>query len=897
MRNSHKINTRYALRNLLRAAAALAFSPAALLAGAASLAPALLADAGTGAGAGANASAPAAGTGGAGAASTDEVTVLEKVDVTAEGTDATRLALRPTSSLYGFDELVSETPRSVFQITKAQLDTDNIRSFTDFSRYSPSIRRGSTSPYSISNIRGSTADTARNGTILFNPAIRPFDNNAWESVDIVAGVPSVSQGGTARTSGYVNYITKRPYFDGDHTVITGTVGRLGTNGATTYNQYSAQLDHSVVLIKDELAARISVQRSEAKQYWGNTAADFKDVYGAVTWKPNKKVTVDANFTYLASEGAMPFGINRIDQELISNWTYRTGSYVPQITYPYPAVGVTSTAYTYNPALGGYTTSTTPAGSVEFALGSEPWSKDDPGKITFVAPEGYGTTRKSIQGNEIVESNGAHNNKATEYIAQVITTAELNEHFTFVNRNTYQYISNVNNAADFYYSEHPNRLFESRFELQSNHEFKVFGVAVRHQSNTGISYRHVLNGCDSAVSDLNGSNVATWTDVLSGEGLDWAPRLSSPVYTVRADDVRGVQPYNLGGSEPFANRGVIQTGYGWVDWEPSWAQGDSYRSLGIPGFYAYYDRRWNTLRYHNLFTEHKFDIDKFVTLRAAARVSYIDDKIEHTSLTKYFLDAGAITAPRSDSYRGFNYQANGSITVRPVQRVNLYATYDYSQTITGCGCCEADGWSFFGVNKLDKEHFDVPSELYEVGAKFDIIPGKLTATAAWFRQTRNNPYTNPFTNQIYLTTSLFRGAEFALTWQPARNTLVGVNYSYIHVTSKQTGVRDTGQPLHTFNLWGSYQLPNGLGAKATFWLTSSWNVSNAPLITVPAQYNLDIGFFYTRKIWNGTLRADLDVLNVTDEKNWGPSGGIGGNTYTYLLPLERLGAQLKVSYAF
>jgi hypothetical protein len=843
--------------------------------------------------------------------SPDEATVLEKVVIEEVDVDNSILPTRPSRSLYGFDELLRDTPRSVFQISKAQLDTDNIRNFTDFSRYSPSIRRGTTSTYSVANIRGSTADTARNGAILFNPALRPFNNNAWESVDIVAGVPSVSQGSTARTSGYVNYITKKPFWDGPHTTIAIQGGRIGASSATSYNQYSAQLDHSLVLIKDRLAARVSVQRTEAEYYWGGSTGDFKDIYGAVTWKPGRRVTVDASFTCLASEGAVPWGINRIDQELISNWKYRTGDYVPQVSYPYPSnpfYDPASIAYTYNPALNGWTN---PDGSLAYALGSEPWnSPENYGKLSFVPPEGYGTVRRDIEGHQIVDGTSTYdNNAAKEYIGQVITTVEINGSLTLVNRTTYQYITNNNHKYDFYYSEHPNKLFETRFELQTNHGFSIGGVTIRHQSNNGLSYRHLINTCDAAVSNLAGANASDYTDIFGTYGLDWSSKLSTSEYQVHVSDLLGVQPVNIGnpGDPGVDNRGVIRTGYGYVDWEPSWWDGGTLRSLGVAnsffttGFASFYDRRINTLRYHNIFTDHKVDIGKLLTVHVAGRLSYIADKAGHTNLTKRFFDAGVFhedaSVRKGDSYYGWNGQFDTSVIFHPSAWLNLYATYDYSQTITGCGCCEADGWSFFGSNTLDPSHFKTPSRLVELGAKAELVQNKLFASFAYFSQTRTDSYTDPATRAIMNSTQLFNGLEFSITHQPAAHVLLGANYSYIHVTSKDTGTRSTGQPLHTVNLWGSHQWNNGLGVKASFWTTSEWNVTSNASVKVPAQYNIDLGLFYARKLGRGILRTDVDILNVTDEKGWSPSGGIGGNSYTYLLPLERLGLQAKATYSF
>jgi hypothetical protein len=871
----------------------------------------------------------------------DDAVLLSSVTIEAADDADSILSLRPSRSLYGFDELLKDTPRSVFQISKAQLATDNIRNFADFSRYSPAIRRGTTTPYGIAGIRGSMGDQARNGVILINTALRPFNSNAWESVDIVAGAPSVSQGSSAKVAGYINYITKKPFFDGPHTTITAQAGRLGKSNDTSYPQYTVTLDHSRVLIPEKLAARISLQRSEAEQYWRGSQADFKDVYAALTWKPTKDLTFESNLSYTRSSGALPWGINRVDQELIDNWTYRAGDYVPLVTYG-------GNRYKFNQALnnglGGWflsnaTGNDTNANTLEYTLVNAPWAvftdndangvqdKSAVATLSFTTPVG-GLTRQPIKGSQVIAGQRGANNIADQFILQGVTTYRANDWLTIINRTSYQYVKNINRNFDYMFSEHPNRLFETRLEFLTDKEFKLFGKnPVRWQNNTGSTYRYLLNNCDSATSSDYSSELNTWANALNPATLDLSYRLSSYLYQMSADNLINIHPTHVGGldwtdSTPWVDsstalKGILKSGYGYFYIEPNWPDGGTYRSLSIGGgssggyglASAYFntDRRNNYLHYFTLFSEQKFDITQYLTLRLDGRYSYIYDTIKMTKLTLRLLNEGYFAGspyenvPTSSHAENHQWQYGGSLSLHPFAgtRFNfltLYALYDHTEILNGCNCCEADGWS---TNyHLDPNKLSVPNYIREYGAKFDLIPGKLLGTLAYFKQTRGSASTNWTTGAVTIGETLYQGYEASLTYAPRPNVSLGVNYSYIQAGGSGSNPwknfkssQLAGTPLNSYNFWGSYLFTQNIGAKFAFWITSKWKVNSS--VTVPEQCNLDLGLFFTHPKW----RVDLDIMNVTDEKNWGPSNANAGDNYGYLLPLERFGVSLRVARHF
>ncbi|MDR1279834.1 MAG: TonB-dependent receptor [Opitutaceae bacterium] len=849
-------------RSLLRLAPALT---AALMLPA--LSPAQPADAAPPNGASSSPPSPPASPGAVAAGSIEESILLDKVTIEDIPADQSILPTRPSTSLYGFEETIRETPRSVFQVTKAHLDNDTIQSFTDLARYSPSVQRGSVSPYSVPRIRGGTADTLRNNIVLFNTAVRPFNDNAWESADIVAGIPSVIQGNTSRTAGYVNYVTKKPFFGEDQTELSVKFGRLGIHSQTTYPQFSVQLDHSTTLIEDKLALRVSLLQSEADLYQGNAEGNTKDIFAALAWKPNSRVTVETNLSWTKSDGALPTGINRLSQNLINNWVYQAGEATP--------------------VFGGGDGSS-PA-SPRTITG---WEVRDPRDV-------------KIRGDQVLDSDVAGND-ANEYIAQAITTVKLNDTFTLRNNTVFQYSDNVSDGYDFNHGGHINKLVESRFELLADHEFELFGANVRHQSNSGFSFRWLENTCNAAGA-TGQENPVYYADVTQPGS-----------YNVSGSLALATSPWNRGPGTgtpdsvaPGGRRAVIYSDrYGWLQWTPSWGK-DGVAAAPVAGFgggLAGGEARINTLKTYNLFSEHKFDIGEKWTWRAGARLSLVDDEITTNSLTKRLVSQGYYHGGTYgdlntyDDITAWNSDLNTSLNYRPARWVNVYLAYDHNISSQDCGCCQTIG--FFGNgNALDDSLFDVKSELFELGAKFEIIPNQLFASAAWFRQTRQVSQIDSLTGAASIYDLVYQGVELALAYQPNVNLATGVNYSYIHAaydggfdsatSSSMDGKRFQGSPLNSANAWAAYRFDNGFGLKASAWFTSSWNVNLSGSLRVPAQHSIDLGAFYAAKKW----RLDLDVLNVTNEKNWAAAGGPGGNTYTYLLPAERLGIQGKFSWHF
>jgi len=837
----------------------------------------------------------------------DKAVDLGKVEVQGNTTADSILPVGPTSSLYGYEQSLKETPRSIYQVSKTQLDEDVIQNFSDLSRYSPSVQKSTTSPYStFAIIRGGSSDTMRNGILLLNPAVRPFDNNSWESADIVAGVPSVAFGSTTRTAGYVNYITKQPFYDTEHGEINASFGRLGANSETTYGQFSTQIDVGAPLVKDKLAYRVSIQESKADNYWANSAANFFDLYGALSWKPTRDLTIETNVTYTKSDGPYPYGINRITQNLVDNWTYISGPASPILS--------NSGQYFRANSAGTYDAGTISNG-LFVANGTKTaatWTQSNPANLVGWVLNPENAVERKIDGNQTIFDKNSFS-RAHEYIGQVISTLALNETFTLRNNTLFQYSDSYVHGYDEYESYMVNKFITSRVELISNSNFQLFGQDITHKSNSGFDWRLLWNLCDNAGKPSERPISAA--DAFDPGTLGSGYLLGTNLY-----------PNALSSASSLYNAEL--TKYGWINIAPGYknssgrVDGLSIASLGGS------DLRVNQLSTYGLYSDHNFDIGDKWSWRIGGRLTRIQDYLRATPQTYTVASQGYLPGiGLSDNATAWNYDLNTSLNYRPTKRITTYFTYDYDLASADCGCCLTQG--FVGPNQtLEDTYYKVLSRLYEVGAKYEVIPNKLFTSVAVFRQNREVPSiptaSNPTPVQVAL---LYKGTEFSVTYQPTKHFSLGANYAYLWATyvnqtaggvyggdyngfvadgstivnnatssvGTNAGVRGNyralATPLNSAGGWASYEFDNGFGLKASTWVTSSWLVSR--LVTVPTQYNVDLGAFYTFKRW----RADLSFRNVTNEKNWSPGGNYAGGTTAYLLPYERFGVTGKIAYRF
>ena len=251
----------------------------------------------------------------------EAVISLEKF--VAEGTvadDSVLPTVRPISSVLGRAGNVLDAPRGVSTITKGQLEERNVQRIEDLSQFIPGAF---TAPVfgnaGVPTIRGDLGEAYQNGQRkAYNRNTFPVSFNGVESVDAIKGAAPAFFGYANATGGYINFVTKKPFFDRQRTTIRAVAG--------DWDSYRWQIDTSGP-IGAKAAYRVSYEGSDADSFYRLVYNDSQSLYAALTFKPNERVTFDLNTEYMSAHFTENPGITRPTQDLIDHALYITGSSV------------------------------------------------------------------------------------------------------------------------------------------------------------------------------------------------------------------------------------------------------------------------------------------------------------------------------------------------------------------------------------------------------------------------------------------------------------------------------------------------------------------------------------------------------------------------------------------
>src|SRR5271163_1416248 len=157
-----------------------------------------------------------------------QVTTLEKFTVSDVPLEEQILpTVRPISSVYGDDRDIVDIPRSVSSVNKAWMDDRQVKNAMDFGQFSPGVYAAA--DYGIPGvpqIRGDEAQIYVNGQqIPYSRNSTPLSFNGVEAMDIVKGPGTATMGPQGNgLGGFVNFVSKEPYFDQDHLDFSATLG-------------------------------------------------------------------------------------------------------------------------------------------------------------------------------------------------------------------------------------------------------------------------------------------------------------------------------------------------------------------------------------------------------------------------------------------------------------------------------------------------------------------------------------------------------------------------------------------------------------------------------------------------------------------------------------------------
>jgi outer membrane receptor protein involved in Fe transport len=343
-----------------------------------------------------------------------------------------------STSAYGLDLGVMDTPRNNTLLSKAQLDALNIQNPGGFSYLtSSSYSDASFGEPNIPRIRGQYADLFFNGmrdSFTLNGYGAPISFNSVDSIDIVKGPASVQAGPGAGVGGSIDVTTKMPTF------VRSTEQFNVEVDSQQKRRASFDLDEPLT---SNVAARVSFTSDDSGSYYYDMYFHQQSLFVAVLTEVTPQYSVLFTGGFEDTRYRENDGVNRVNQALINNGTYLTGGICPG-------------------------TSVSGFGSDVCLTGSVPLND----RVIIDEPEGTGAHSLHAKG-------------------QLIQTFKATDNFSIVNNTFYDYLDRYNQTEDYYADT-----AKGSYTLENKTDFKVkFSTGdINHDIDAGVTYRyaHVLD---------------------------------------------------------------------------------------------------------------------------------------------------------------------------------------------------------------------------------------------------------------------------------------------------------------------------------------------------------------------------------------------------------------------
>jgi outer membrane receptor for monomeric catechols len=733
----------------------------------------------------------------------------------------------PVSSVFGTDMDVQDTPRTVTVLTPEILQAYDVRSLQDLSKTAPSAyQTDQFGGYSVPNIRGQDAEVFINGQQRTTRSDGPPTSfNSIESAQIVAGPASSVYGPTGYTGGYVNFVTKTPYFDAWHSTSNFTYG--------SYDTKRWQEDFGAPIIPDLLAFRASYEGEDSGSYYENAETKSQDGFFALAYTPNKDFRIDFNTEFQDVRFDEITGWNRPTQDLIDSHTYTTGA-------------------------GGFFSPIVPTGGTRLSDSTE-----------LVSP--------------------ADSDYAKDYNAQLTLTYNVNDNVTIINRSYYEYEYLRNTELAQYYSNLiTSNNAQDRLEIHINFDTPMGDAPAKtdpkdekdmkqeaaitapldfkHEIVTGVAFKAIqLQDYQGFFNEfLNATDLSTNTFPLVGNG---APGSGSTFNTLP-----------LSGSNLYFNPGG-NYGTGFV--QPGTEAESAYVASAFFQHNITFTPQWSLLygtRADLIFDELHDPLpdtgnepahDNTVQFLPSANISL--NYKPASWLTAYMTYSYSQSAPGNTGggysiMTGDNNLSGGAFH----QGSELYE-----------GGLKAD--------LLDHTFFTTADAYYQTHGAVTSLGGVATVRTfgSELQQTwQPDKHFYLSLNESWLdATVVDPTAEFT----EKNSDIFGLtgNGTPNFITPPAGHYREGGLPRFLLNGIASYTLDCGLGASLSYQITDPIPVSEVDPIWIPWQYQIDASLFYIQKNWEARLNL-FNITDQHNFSTGGFIAGTGNDLITIGEPFHMEG---------
>jgi iron complex outermembrane recepter protein len=813
------------------------------------------------------------------AAANAKVTTLEKFTVSDVPLENQILpTVRPISSVYGDDRDIIDVPRAVSSVNKAWMDDRQVKSSMDFGQFAPGVYAAA--DYGIPGvpqIRGDEAQIYVNGQqIPYSRNSVPLSFNGVEAMDIVKGPGTAVYGPQGNgPGGYVNFVAKEPYFDGEHYDISATFGTWAKGHSYSNPQYT--LDFGGPL-SDKLAYRVSYLARYGDEYYVNGHDETQDVYAALTYRMSSNLKFEFWTQGFATRTNEDTGANRVTQQFIWDGSYVAGPTIPVESGPLAFYGYD----VYLPSDGNPATN--------YASGTDgAFQVVDPAKAHVVKLPAY---------DSLVGPNDTARSKLFQ--SQLKTTLELGTDESLVNL-AYYGLEHSNKFETYGYDEWVPR----NLNLQDRTEFhdKFMTGSIQNSLIAGIDlrYQYIRSGDDYtsepfAYYDLSQPLTGIFYPGFSIENNTWGSGLQVPGHpgysyeemqdsTINdyaafvQDDVKFTSKLSaiLGFREDAIhadtqNPPLTEAGVNLAD-NPA----PLYGTIPIVNYYGYYS--------------------------LPTPVYYNKGQLYHYSASKndpsYFVS--------------FVYKLSDT--------QSLYLTYDKVNAIHGQTNFGGINNGYSGAGRVLND-ISNGSTLYETGYKGSFLNNTLYGGISLYQQIKTTPETEHGQNYIPPNIIKSNGIEIDAVYQPTKTLSINANFTYQNVTDFGSFFEETGNYLDAYATttkvdgqygtgigavnYGAYQgyaytPPNGrikaAGVPSVLWSVfvdykvGHWDFGAGPnyigrqnqddegLLHIPSEYELDgyIAYAPTKK-WD--IRVNIN--NITNQRVLDPiDTSFAGNDVIYV----------------